>query len=247
MKKIIDFCKQRYKMLIPVMVVFVLLVTVYFLYREYKYDNYRNKKEEEVYQYFGGIKNEYTAIVTYNLKNVIIDVDAKNKKIEYDSTPIYYKDIDNKVLFPSEMNMVFPLKDGSQYKLYKYSIYEKIDNTDMITMNNKSDYYYHFFLFDGKGLYFFPEEVTLYINDKEYKTLSPMSYVSVIGGYTLSYYDKEKDTSEVLEIENKKITISCENIKLVVNLNERNFTVANKQVLLFAPYNLNALSIDKQD
>ena len=30
-------------------------------------------------------------------------------------------------------------------KLYKYSIYEKIDNTDMITMNNKSDYYYHFF------------------------------------------------------------------------------------------------------
>ena len=41
-------------MLIPVMVVFVLLITVYFLYREYKYDNYRNKKEEEVYQYFGG-------------------------------------------------------------------------------------------------------------------------------------------------------------------------------------------------
>lgn len=244
MKKVIDFCKQRYKMLIPVMVVFVLLITVYFLYREYKYDNYRNKKEEAVYQYFGGVKNEYTAIITYNLKNVIVDIKPKNKKIEYDATPIYYDD-QNKILFPSEMNMVFPLKDGSQYKLYKYSIYEKIDNTDMITMNNKSDYYYHFFLFDGKGLYFFPEEVTLYINNKEYRKLSSMSYVSMVGGYTLTYYDKEKDTSEVLEVEGKKVLVSSDNIHLNINLNERNFTVYDKQVLLFAPYNLNALSIDK--
>ena len=244
MKKVIDFCKQRYKMLIPVMVVFVLLITVYFLYREYKYDNYRNKKEETVYQYFGGVKNEYTAIITYNLKNVIVDIKPKNKKIEYDATPIYYDD-QNKILFPSEMNMVFPLKDGSQYKLYKYSIYEKIDNTDMITMNNKSDYYYHFFLFDGKGLYFFPEEVTLYVNNKEYRKLSSMSYVSMIGGYTLTYYDKEKDTSEVLEVEGKKVLVSSDNMHLNINLNERNFTVYDKQVLLFAPYNLNALSIDK--
>ena len=244
MKKVIDFCKQRYKMLIPVMVVFVLLITVYFLYREYKYDNYRNKKEETVYQYFGGVKNEYTAIITYNLKNVIVDIKPKNKKIEYDATPIYYDD-QNKILFPSEMNMVFPLKDGSQYKLYKYSIYEKIDNTDMITMNNKSDYYYHFFLFDGKGLYFFPEEVTLYVNNKEYRKLSSMSYVSMIGGYTLTYYDKEKDTSEVLEVEGKKVLVSSDNMHLNINLNERNFTVYDKHVLLFAPYNLNALSIDK--
>lgn len=244
MKKVIDFCKQRYKMLIPVMVVFVLLITVYFLYREYKYDNYRNKKEETVYQYFGGVKNEYTAIITYNLKNVIVDIKPKNKKIEYDATPIYYAD-QNKILFPSEMNMVFPLKDGSQYKLYKYSIYEKIDNTDMITMNNKSDYYYHFFLFDGKGLYFFPEEVTLYVNNKEYRKLSSMSYVSMVGGYTLTYYDKEKDTSEVLEVEGKKVLVSSDNMHLKINLNERNFTVYDKQVLLFAPYNLNALSIDK--
>lgn len=244
MKKVIDFCKQRYKMLIPVMVVFVLLITVYFLYREYKYDNYRNKKEETVYQYFGGVKNEYTAIITYNLKNVIVDIKPKNKKIEYDATPIYYDD-QNKILFPSEMNMVFPLKDGSQYKLYKYSIYEKIDNTDMITMNNKSDYYYHFFLFDGKGLYFFPEEVTLYVNNKEYRKLSSMSYVSMVGGYTLTYYDKEKDTSEVLEVEGKKVLVSSDNMHLKINLNERNFTVYDKQVLLFAPYNLNALSIDK--
>ena len=215
-----------------------------FLYREYKYDNLRNKKEEEVYQYFGGERNDYTAIITYNLKDIIVDVTPKDKKIDYDATPIYFK-VQDKVLFPKEMSIVFPLKEESQLKLYKYSMYEKIDDTDIITMNNKSGYYYHFFLFDGKGLYFFPEEMTLYINDKEYKKLSPMSYVSVVGGYTITYYDKENDTSEFLEVENKKITVGSDDMHLNINLNERNFMVYDDYELLFAPYNLSALSIDK--
>lgn len=244
MKKVIDFCKQKYKILIPVMAIFVLIITMLFLYREYKYDNLRNKKEEEVYQYFGGERNDYTAIITYNLKDIIVDVTPKDKKIDYDATPIYFKDQD-KVLFPKEMSIVFPLKEESQLKLYKYSMYEKIDDTDIITMNNKSGYYYHFFLFDGKGLYFFPEEMTLYINDKEYKKLSPMSYVSVVGGYTLTYYDKENDTSEFLEVENKKIAVGSDDMHLNINLNERNFMVYDDYELLFAPYNLSALSIDK--
>ena len=43
-KKIKKFFLEKYKILIPIMVVFVLLITLYFLYREYKYDNYRNKQ-----------------------------------------------------------------------------------------------------------------------------------------------------------------------------------------------------------
>ena len=113
MDKIIQYVKKNYRMLIPVMVVLVLLVTVYFLYREYKYDNYRNKQEVDVYQYFGGVKNEYKAIVTYNLDDKIVDITSKDKSVEYDSTPVYYKD-KKQVLFPSEMNIVFPLKEGSQ-------------------------------------------------------------------------------------------------------------------------------------
>lgn len=244
MKKIINFCKQKYKLLIPFMVIVVLIVTILFLYREYKYDNYRNKKEEVVYQYFGGQRIDYTAVITYNLKNLIVDVKPKNKKIDYNATPIYFNEQD-KILFPKEMSIVFPLKEESQFKLYKYSTYEKIDDTDIITMNNKSEYFYHFFLFDGKGLYFFPEEMTLNIDGKEYKKLSPMSYVSVVGGYTLTYYDKEKNISEFLEVENKKISVSSDNVHLNINLNERNYIVYEDFQLLFAPYNLSALSIDK--
>ena len=87
--KLKKFFHEKYKILIPIMVVFVLLITLYFLYREYKYDNYRDKRETEVYQYFGGIRTDYTAIITYNLKESIVDINPKDKKIEYDGTPIY--------------------------------------------------------------------------------------------------------------------------------------------------------------
>ena len=152
MDKIVEFWKSKYKILIPIMVVFVLLITVYFLYREYKYDNYRNRHEELVYQYFGGMKTEYTGIITYNLKDVIVDVSAKDKKIDYDSTPIYYSK-NKKVIFPDEMNVVFPLRDGSQFKIYKYSIYEKDENSNFIKSGEVRDEYSHFILFDGKSLF----------------------------------------------------------------------------------------------
>ena len=239
MDKIVEFWKSKYKILIPIMVVFVLLITVYFLYREYKYDNYRNRHEELVYQYFGGMKTEYTGIITYNLKDVIVDVSAKDKKIDYDSTPIYYSK-NKKVIFPDEMNMVFPLRDGSQFKIYKYSIYEKDENSNFIKSGEVRDEYSHFILFDGKNLFYFPDEITLYIDGKEYKKLSGMSYVKVVGGYTLEYYDYDSDTGDVIDIEGKEITAKNELIN--VGLSERYVMSFGKKVLLVNPYNLNSLN-----
>ena len=237
MKRIIDFCKQKYKILIPVMVVFVLLITVYFLYREYKYDNYRNKEEISVFQYFGGVKTEYTAIVTYNLKKTIVDVTPKDEKILYDATPIYYKN-DEKMIFPKEMNAVFPLEDGKQYRVYKYSLYD--DTLDLGKLSNGIDEgkYNNFFLYDGEGLYFFSDEVSLKIDGKEYVKLSANSYVDV-DDYTLVYYDKENDKSELLEIEGKKITATSD--KLDLCLNEHYFMLFGERILLTKPYNLNSL------
>lgn len=239
MKRFIDFCKKEYKIMIPVMVVLVLLVTVYFLYREYKYDNYRNKQEVSVYQYFGGNKKEYTAIVTYNLKDAIVDVSAKNEKIDYDSTPIYFEKED-KILFPQEMSIVFPLQQGSQFKLYKYSMYEKTDEINMIKTGVNTDKYEYFFLFDGNNLYFFPDSVELKINGKVYKKLSPMSYVTVIGGYTLIYYDRESDTSEVIELDNDEITVISDTLD--VNISNNYCLVFNKKVLLVDTDKLNSVS-----
>ena len=239
MEKIKKFFKEKYKILIPIMVVFVLLLTVYFLYREYKYDNYRNKKEYDVYQYFGGIKNEYTGIVTYNLDDIIVDVEAKDKKIEYDSTPVYFKE-EKKIIFPYEMNMTFPLKEGSQFRVFKYSIYDKEENNHFIKSGMNRNEYSQFFLFDGKNLFFFPDEVTLLIDGKEFRKLSSMSYVKVVGGYTLEYYDYESDKAEVIEVENKVITVKNELIN--VNLSQRYLLSFGKKVLLLPPSNLTSLS-----
>ena len=239
MDKVIKFCKEKYKILIPVMVVVVLLITVYFLYREYRYDSYRNKVEAKVYQYFGGIRTDYTAVLTYNLSDKLIEVKPKTEKIEYDSTPIYYQKED-KVLFVKEMNIAFPLREGSQYKLYKYSFLEEVDGADVITTNSGENTYTNFFLYDGKGLYFFVNEMTIYIDGEEYIKLSPMSYVEIIGGYTMVYYDKETNDSKVLEIEGKEITAVSDNIN--VNLSRKYILVSSKKILLADPSNLNAVS-----
>lgn len=244
MKNIINFCKEKYKILIPVMVGVVLLVTVFFFYREYNYDNTRNKKEIDVFQYFGGIKTKYTAIVTYNLKDSIVDIKSKNKKIEYDSLPIYYDDLSN-VIFPKEMNIVFPLRDGSQFKLYKYATYYMEDNVHFIKNNIDLGTYSFFFLYDGSDTFFFPDNVILKINDKDYKELGPMSYVSLVGGLTLIYYDTTTDTSEVIELNGDIVTVKSEYIN--VNISERYFMSFSNKVLLMNPNNLNPVfkTIDK--
>ncbi len=238
MKKVIDFCKQKYKILIPIMVVLVLLIAMYFLYREYRYDNYRDKKEVEVYQYFVGNKKEYTAVITYNLRKVIVSIEDKKKKVNYDATPIYYKNEDM-IIFPKEMTVVFPLKGGVSYRLNEYTAYGMKDEFHQLISGRKSEKYNHFFLYDGKGLYFFTDEMKVKINDEDYVTLSANSYVQIVGEYNLIYYDKENDKSEVIEIYGKSVTAANDDVK--VDLSDAAYYVFGKRSLLNQPYNLDPL------
>jgi len=244
MKGIIKFCKERYKLLIPIMVAVVLFVTIFFLYREYQYDNTRNKEEVSVYQYFGGVRVDYTSIITYNLRNSIVNIEPKDKVIESNTVPIYYSD-NSKIKFPVEMNIVFPLRNGSQYKLYKYATYYNEDTVHFIKNNIDLGNYSDFFLYDGKDVYFFPEETVLKINNKDYKELGAMSYVSVVGGYTLIYYDTATNTSEAIELEGDIVTVVGNNIN--VNLSDGSFYSFSNRVLLSSPSYLNPVfkTIDK--
>lgn len=244
MKEIINFCKKKYKVLIPVMVGIVLLVALFFLYREYEYENTRIKKEIAVFQTFFGERTDYKAIVTYNLKDSILDLNAKDLKVYYDSTPIYYMNLD-RVIFPMEMSVVFPRLGGEQYKTYKYSTYYNKDDIHYIRNNINEEEYRYFFMYDGKGLFFFPDEVTLMLDDEEYIKLSPMSYAEIVGGVTLIYYDIATDHGEMIELEGRKVTVTSDYIK--VNLSEKNFMALNYKTLLMHPNNLDALpkTIDK--
>ena len=244
MKKIIEFFKKKYRVLIPVMVVTVLLVTLLFWYKEYKYDNTRNKKTFDVFQYFAGVRVDYDAVVTYNLKDSIVDVKPKNKVIDNNNVPIYFEDMSN-IIFPVEMNIVFPLRDGMQYKLYKYATYYNQDGVHFIKNNTDLGHYNNFFLYDGKSVFFFPDETVLKIDGKEIVKLGAMSYVNFVGGYTLIYYDTTTGVSDVIEIEYETITVEGENIS--VNVSERCFYVFGSKTLLYTPNNLNPVfkTIDK--
>lgn len=239
MDKILSFVKSKYKILIPIMVVFVLLVTVYFFYREYKYDNYRNKQEISVYQHFNGVLVEYEAQVVYNLRDIIVEINPIDRKIEYGKSPIYYKD-KNTIIFTEDMNIAFPLKDGSQYRLYKYATYTYDNEAHKINNNGSTNSYNYFFLYNGEDLYFFPDEVTLKIGDKEYAKLGKMSYVKIVGGNTLECYDKENDKAEFLEIGGKKVTAFNDNME--VNLSDKYIASYGNKILLFNPQNLKGLS-----
>lgn len=243
MKKVINFCNDKYKLLIPIMVVFVLGISLIFLYNEYKFDNYRNKKEVKVFQSFSSVKTDYTAIVTYNLNDAIVDVKPMDAKIEYDSTPIYYSEED-KVIFPSEMSIVFPLRDGGQFKLYKYSTYYMEDDLHYIKNNIDIGNYSVFFLYNGKNTFFFPYEVDLKVGNKVVENLSKMSFVT-ISDSAITYYDYKDDKGKIIEIDNKEVTVTSENIN--VNLSGRYVTSFGRDVLLFSPKNLNPVfkSIDK--
>ena len=72
------------------------------------------------------LKNGYEVV-----RYAIVDVKAKNLKVDYDSTPIYYQNED-KVLFLEEMSAVFPRRENGQNRIYKYSTYryDKENNFD---------------------------------------------------------------------------------------------------------------------
>ena len=59
------------------------------------------------------------------------------------------------------------------------------------------------FLYDGKDLYFFLDEVTLIVGNKEI-TLSPMSYVSCSYLNMVEYYDYSNDKYVTIELGNEK-------------------------------------------
>ncbi len=231
MTNIFNKMKKSYKIIIPVVAIIVLSVAVIYFYREYRYNNYKNKEEVRVYQYFSAVKTNYDLIVTKNLKGIIVDITPKGKTIYYDSTPIYYVK-EEKVLFPQEMSVIFPFMDSPQHKVFKYSVYEYNDEVHYLNNNNIKREYKHFFMFDGFNLFFFPYESILKIGNQRDIKLSGMSYVKFVTD-TLIYYDKETGNSDFIELDSESITVDCDGY--LVNIRNKYYERMNEKILLFEP------------
>ena len=195
--------KKSLKIIIPVIVLLVLLIIVFIYTREYQYNRYRDKQVHSFYQYFAGQKVEYDATVSFNKEKVIKGFVPEEIKINYETIPIYYKDV-NKVIFPSVMSVVFPLKKDFQWKIPEFSYIEKVNNLTYLTFEDYNTNIDHYVIYDGKNLYLFSDSVTFTINNEEV-TLSPLSYV-IAKPNEFSYYDYETDTYKIYDTD-ESITV----------------------------------------
>lgn len=199
-----EFIKNKYNILIPVFLLIVLLIALLLYAKEYKNNRYAEIKETDVYQYFSGVKMEYTAKISRNRKNVVLDFENNDFAVSLDSTPVYLKDSDN-VIFPKEMSIVFPLK-SIEYQVNALAEVYNENNLYYLSIRNLNNTFEHIFYFDGNNLYFFVDKVNLVVGDRVIE-LSPMSYVNSSYLNFVEYYDKENDVFETIEITNENVLV----------------------------------------
>ncbi len=197
MKKFSIWIHDNYKLIIPISLIIVVFISFLIYYKIMVSSNYHIDSEEVVYQYFNDRKYEYHAIVSKNRNDGIVDFKPKDIEINLDSTPIYYQKGDV-VLFPKDMSVVMPTLSCSEYLSKGYSYIHYHDGIYQITTDKYTGKLNHYFLYDGKDLYFFIEPVTLVIN-KEKISLSSYSYITTQYGGVISYYDKKNDVYRTLE------------------------------------------------
>lgn len=204
--KVKEFLKQNYKLMIPIALIVVLFVSFLIYYQVSVNNNYHIDTEDKFYQYFYDKKYEYSAVVSKNKKDVIVDFKPQVVKINLDSTPIYYqkKDI---VILPREMSIIMPTLGCAEYLAKGYSYITYKDGIYNLTTTRYHGKLNHYFLYDGNDLYFFIENTTLTVNGEEIK-LSPFSYVIAKYNNYVSYYDKGTDTYKTIKTDNNAIVKS---------------------------------------
>ena len=236
------FFKENYKLIIPITLMIVLFVSFLIYYKVMISDNYREEEIKEVYQYFYDTKYEYDLTISKNRKKEIVDIKSNNIDINFDSTPIYYKDKDI-VILPQNMSIVMPTLSCAEYlsKQYSYITYE--NNIYTLTTNKYNNKLNHYFLYDGNDLYFFIEPVTLTINNEKIE-LSPFSYVIAIYNNYISYYDKKTDTFKTITITSDNPTV--ENNYYSINITTDNLNYQGTNVILTSDIE-KLITIDEKD
>jgi len=223
--------------LILILVVTLLIVTI-----KKKYDDMATIKYEdyELYQYFSGAKVNYTGIVSLERTNNISSIKSKDINVDLGDIPIYFQNIDNEVLVPEKMELIFPNIKNKSYKVNYFTkfISDTVDNIETVLISNNKDQKYlgKSFLYNGEDLYFFPYSVTVTINNNDYN-LSPLSYIIVVYKGSVEVYDKLNDKYIIIDnvlndviarFDNYKINLSTD---MIMYKNENRLLIKNIDLL----------------
>lgn len=193
----------------------LIIVIIFFSFRK-KVDEYIIE-DHELYQYFTGIKVEYTGKIKINKDDdSVVKLSFKEGSVELDSTPIYYKDSE-KVLFPKNMAVLYPIV-GEQYKINYYSNLYKDQDLYYVKDRSLKRNLVNSVLYDGNDLYFFVDNVNVTIGTNKYN-LSPMSYIIVdVYNNRVDIYDKANDKYTSLDNIVDEVLVSTDRYKINASL-----------------------------
>ncbi len=188
--------------------------------------NSTTTENHDFYQWYSGQKVEYKGQLTFTRKEGLTELKATDRKVTLDSTPVYYADENDKVIFPEDMAIVYPNNNGMMYRINHFadiieengSIYLE---TNLATKTNKTKLE-KAFLYDGQDLYFFLERTTITVNGTNYE-VSPLSYAIVRYKQNVEIYNYEKDEYQVID------TTETQEAKVVTDTYTINMSVDSLQ------------------
>lgn len=190
-------------------------------------------ESHEFYQYVLGRKIEYTGELEISKgSNSVSSMNlGNNTSVELDSTPLYYKNEDNKMLLPKDMAVVLPLEQNAMKKVNRLSTVEiGKDNYIRIKYENEEFLEKNGFLFDGNDLYIFLDWTEITIGEQTYN-LAPMSYAIVHYRQSVEIYQKQDDKYHMLE-EVKDGNITAKHELFEINLSTDAFKCDTKEQLI---------------
>ena len=192
-------------------------IVAFFILRHYyketvtvSFDDY------EVYQYFSGLKYNYTGKATIE-NDEIVSFNDKGEEVTVDDTPIYYQTINNECILPITMGLFSLNERGVNYRVNYFSkLQAELSNKDemaFISYNKKKKFIDNAFLYDGKDMYVFPYSVKVVVEDVEYE-LSPLSYIIVNYQNSVEMYNKEKDEYHLVDDIKKDVIANVGNTRI---------------------------------
>ncbi len=197
--------------IVSVFVGFILIKKYYSDINKVEFDNY------ELYQYFAGVKVEYTGKITIKRNNEITSIKNKDEEMDLDIIPIYFQKIANQVMFPVNMSVVYLNNKTQAYRInYFTKVESEVINDEesaFVYYQNKKMFLVDSIIYDGDNLYLFPYSTTVEVNGEKYE-LSPLSYVLVGSDDTIEIYDKKTDKYTIVEEVNTDIMAYCKKYKI---------------------------------
>ena len=211
-------------LMVLLLIVMIVVVSLYIIRLDTdQIENYN------FYQYFGGRKVEYEGALTITQKSGITELQLKNASIQLDSTPIYYRDIENQVLFPQDMALVIPNQNGQMYKINRFTNVYQRDNVIYAEYRETQDELANSFIYDGSDLYFFIQNTTLTIDGTNYE-ITPLSYVVATYQNSVEIYNKQLDNYQIIPTTSTNVTATTDQYS--INLSLDTIKYGDKEQLL---------------